>query len=300
MTAWSRFPLLAAVALGSSACFAEPRPGPIVDAADPTCPEPLDLSFAPDTGGADEAYVCFGFDASAFTARTVGGVRWEIATGGGFLVHHAILYAVAGDFPDGPTLCDAMPDAARQLHVWSPGGDDLALPSDTGLELPSDTKRFAIQAHTLRIGTDPPAPSHARICGGPAAPSNLAALMGMGAPVPAIRPMHEEQSSTSCVLGSALHLYSVWPHMHLVGKEITLTLARSDGEATPLVDVVPWDFHLQRTYLLGVDAGPGDAIDLGCIWDNPTNDYVLPGPKTTDEMCNAAFIAWPAESAFCE
>lgn len=300
MSASSRHLRLTALALGLSACLAEPRPEPLEDSADPTCAESLDLSFAPDTGGADEAYVCFGFDASAFAASTVGGVRWDIATGGGFLVHHAILYAVAGEFPDGPSVCDAMPDAARELHVWSPGGDDLELPSDTGLELPSDTERFAIQAHTLRVGSDPPAGSRVRICGGPAAPSNRAALMGMGAPVPAIRPMHEEQSSTSCVLGSALHLYSGWPHMHLTGKEITLRLTRSDGEPAPLIDVVPWDFHRQRTYLLGVDAAPGDAIELSCTWDNPTNEYVLPGPRTTDEMCNAAFIAWPAEAAHCE
>jgi hypothetical protein len=289
-----------ALGLGLSACFADPRPARVEDAADPTCLTPLDLSFAPDTGAADEAYLCFGFEASAFSANTVGGVRWDIATDGGFLVHHAILYAVAADFPDGPSLCDAMPDAARELHVWSPGGDDLALPADTGLELPSGTARFAVQAHTLRVGTDPAAKSRVRICGGPASPTNLAALMGMGAPVPAIRPMHEEVSSTSCALGSDLHLYSVWPHMHLVGKEITLALARSDGETASLLDVVPWDFQRQRTYLLGTDAAPGDAIQLGCVWDNPTTEYVLPGPRTTDEMCNAAFIAWPAESAHCE
>ncbi len=295
----SRLVRLCVCALWLPACFAEPKPVPVGTTSDPTCAEPLELRFAPDTGDADEAYLCFGFDASAFTAPTVGGVHWDIAAGGGFLAHHAILYAVGADFPEGQTLCDAMPDAARALHVWSPGGDDLTLPPDTGLELPSGTERFAIQVHTLRIGTDPPATSRARVCSGPAAPTNLAALMSMDAPVPAIRPLHEEASSASCSLSSAVHLYSAWPHMHLVGKEITLTLTGADGGVSSLVDVNPWDFHQQKTYLLGVDASPGDAITLGCIWDNPTMDYVLPGPRTEDEMCNAAFIAWPAEAAHC-
>lgn len=294
----SRYRPVALALLGwLSACGKVPVPAE--GQTDPTCPEPLDLAFVP-ASDADEAYICFGFERSDFDGVTLSGVRWSIAEGGGWLVHHAIVYAVAGDFPDGPVTCDGMPDGAVELHVWSPGGDDLALPSDTALELPSGTTRFAIQAHVVRVADTASEKSSARLCAGPSAPLHLAKLMGTGAPVPAIRPRHEESSAGTCALAGAVHLYSVWPHMHLIGKTIDVGLIGSDGLTTALVSVSPWDFHHQRTYPLAVDADAGDQISVGCSWDNPSDAYVLPGSKTTDEMCNAAFIAWPAEAARCE
>jgi hypothetical protein len=261
--------------------------------------DPLELEFLPDTLGADEAYVCFGFDSSRFAGSSVSAVRWSIPDEGEFLLHHAILYAIPEDFSDGPIVCDAMPDAAVGLHVWSVGGGDLVLPSDAGLLLPSGTQRFVVEAHTLRVGGTPGEPGRARICRGPAEPLHPAALMGLSAPVPAIRPMHEEISERSCTLSGGFHFFSVWPHMHLVGEQITADLERVVGDTTPLVGVTTWDFHRQRTYPLDVDAVAGDQVRVRCVWRNPTAEYVLPGPRTADEMCNAVFIGWPASSAFC-
>jgi hypothetical protein len=118
------------------------------------------------------------------------------------------------------------------------------------------------------------------------------------APVPAIRPHHEETSSAACTLAGDLHLWSVWPHMHLTGEEIALELVQS-GATTTLVDVTPWNFLAQKRYPLAVDARAGDQIQTTCRWNNTTDGYVFPGPLTENEMCNAAFIAWPAANATC-
>jgi hypothetical protein len=265
----------------------------------PECSEALELSFAPDTADLSEAYVCYGFDSSAFAAATIGGMRWSIPESGGYLFHHAILYAVPGAYPDGPAICDGMPEGAVQLHVWSPGGDDLALPPDTGLLLPPGTERFVVEAHTLKLSDEPTDPGGVRICNGPDNPARAAALMGTGAPVPAIRPLHEETSAGTCALAGDVHLFSVWPHMHRVGREITVELMSSSG-TTELANVAAWDFRHQRTYPLDIDASAGDQIRVSCTWENPSDEYVLPGPKTENEMCNAAFIAWPAISASCD
>ena len=32
---------------------------------------------------------------------------------------------------------------------------------------------------------------------------------------------------------------------------------------------------------------------MTCSWDNTTDQYVLPGPKTTDEMCGLGLIVSP-------
>ena len=280
-------------------CGGAPEPPPTEGHADAACRDPLELALQPNTLGADEAYVCFGYDSSAFVGSTVGAVRWSIPSDGEYTLHHAILYAIPEDFPDGPVVCDAMPDAAVGLHVWSVGGDDLVLPPDAGLSLPEGTTRFVVEAHTLRVGGAPGDPARVRICRGPDEPTNLAALMSASAPVPAIRPMHEEISERTCTLAGELHLFSVWPHMHRVGEEISADLEHAEGGTTPLVDVTDWDFNWQRTYPLDVDARAGDQIRVRCVWQNPTEEYVLPGPRTENEMCNAVFIGWPASSAVC-
>jgi hypothetical protein len=84
-----------------------------------------------------------------------------------------------------------------------------------------------------------------------------------------------------------------------MGKEILGELVRAEGGTEKLVDIVPWEFTNQKTYPLSVDAARGDSIRVSCTWDNTTDNTILPGPRTTDEMCNMAFIAWPAESAMC-
>jgi hypothetical protein len=191
-----------------------------------------------------------------------------------------------------------MPPGSVGLHVWSPGGDDLVLPGDTGLRLPDDTRRLVVEVHAVRAGSGALAESRVTVCGGPDAPNHLAALMAAVAPVPAIRPDQQEHSTQTCTLAGDVHLWSAWPHMHLAGKEISAERVHS-ASTTTLVDVVDWDFHHQKTYPIAVDAVAGDQLRISCTWNNPTPDYILPGPLTSNEMCNIGFIAWPAAAASC-
>jgi hypothetical protein len=291
--------LAVATALALAGCAARP---PIAAAPDTAtaaaCDAAARFSFVPDTGEAAEAYVCFGYDAGAIGGLTIAAVAWTPPAPGPFVLHHAKLYAVPDDFPDGPVACDGMPAGSIGLDVWAPGTGQLALPADTGLVLPAGTRRLVVEAHTLRVGAGDPQPAAVALCAGPAAPANLAGLMRTSAPVPAIRPHHEETSSGICKLAGDLHLWSVWPHMHLTGEEITVELLAS-GAATTLVDVVPWSFLAQKRYPLAADARAGDEIRVTCRWNNTSDSYVLPGPLTENEMCNAGFIAWPAANATC-
>ena len=288
--------LTSAVVLVLAACTARPPLGPAPDVtAGAACDAAGRFTFVPDTGESAEAYLCFGYDAGAIGALTIAGVSWTPPAPGPFILHHAKLYAVPGDFPDGPVACDGMPDGSIGLDVWAPGTGALTLPADTGLVLPAGTRRLVVEAHTLRVGAGDPLPATVALCAGPAAPANLAGLMRTSAPVPAIRPHHEETSTGTCRLAGDLHLWSVWPHMHLTGEEIAVDLV---GAGT-LVDVVPWNFLAQKRYALDADARAGDEIQVTCRWNNTSDNYVFPGPLTENEMCNAAFIAWPAAAASC-
>jgi Copper type II ascorbate-dependent monooxygenase, C-terminal domain len=286
----------AGLAILGASCSSSPVPAGTVERA--SCAVDEAHILTPDPGSPGEAYLCYGFSADAIRGRFVRGLVWDSPQSGGVIWHHATLYAVPSDFPDGP--CDGMPPGAVGLHVWAPGGDNLILPDGVGLQLPAETKRLVVEMHVLRTNSTTAESGSVGLCLDHQPVTDPAMFFAALAPVPAIRPHMIETSMARCSFHGDAHLWSIWPHMHQVGSAIQATLARANGEATVLSHVEPWDFHHQRTYPLNVDVHAGDAIEAMCTWNNVSDQYVLPGPKTTDEMCNHGFIGWPALSLPCD
>jgi peroxiredoxin len=91
-------------------------------------------------------------------------------------------------------------------------------------------------------------------------------------------------------------LHAVAPHMHLLGREIRITMTPPGGEPRTLVAVKDWDFNWQETYFFKdvVPVPAGTRFDVEGIYDNsaanPNNPHSPPRPvlfglQTTDEMC---------------
>jgi hypothetical protein len=91
-------------------------------------------------------------------------------------------------------------------------------------------------------------------------------------------------------------LYSIMPHMHLLGKEISVTLTPPDGPQRTLVAIKEWDYNWQETYVFKepVQVKAGSRLDVLAIYDNsagnPNNPFNPPrtvtfGEQTTNEMC---------------
>jgi len=254
------------------------------------------LPFAIDAPVDGEAYECSGFDASQLAGRWVRGIAWTPPPAGQVSLHHATLYAVPQDYPAGPTPCDSMPSSTI-MHIWAPGGDALTLPEGVAIALPAGTRNLVVQAHVLRFGAGPPAPATATIDTTDVAPVHSAAWLSALGSVPAIRPQTQEHTLTTCIAAASMHIFSAWPHMHLIGTSFQGAIVRADGTRTVIVDVPAWNFGEQRTYPLDQDVAAGDGVETDCTWFNPTDDYVLPGPSTHDEMCGDGLIVWPGETA---
>jgi hypothetical protein len=129
------------------------------------------------------------------------------------------------------------------------------------------------------------------------APEHVAAWLPAFGGVPAIRPQTEEHSTTTCPVATPIHLGSAWPHMHRMGQSFQGAIVRADGTRSVFLDVTPWNFDVQRTYVIDQDVTAGDGIETDCTWFNPTDQYVLPGLSTNDEMCGDGLIVWPAQGA---
>ncbi len=113
-----------------------------------------------------------------------------------------------------------------------------------------------------------------------------------------------------------VQLYSVNPHMHLVGTHINSTItrpaARGNDPQTECLANGEWNFDWQRTYLYDApisglpSIAAGDVIDVQCHWNNTIEnpfvqralkdanlgapiDIALGEGNSTDEMCLEIF-----------
>ncbi len=92
-------------------------------------------------------------------------------------------------------------------------------------------------------------------------------------------------------------LFSITPHMHMLGKEIKATLTPPEGgKSTTLIHIKDWDYNWQESYFFKepVQVKAGSRFDVEAYFDNsaknPLNpndppQFVTFGEQTTNEMC---------------
>lgn len=102
-----------------------------------------------------------------------------------------------------------------------------------------------------------------------------------------------------CSIAGELHVISTWPHMHQAGRAFLGSVLR-EGIADSFVTVEPWSFDAQRAYAIDAVVAPGQMLETRCVWENDTDQTILPGPSIHDEMCGQSLMAWPVEAARCE
>jgi hypothetical protein len=89
---------------------------------------------------------------------------------------------------------------------------------------------------------------------------------------------------------------SVFPHMHLLGREMKAVAVRPDGREVPLIWIKDWDFNWQGSYQYAkpVRLPQGTVIKVRAVYDNSADNPKNPnnppkpvrwGEQTTDEMC---------------
>jgi hypothetical protein len=91
-------------------------------------------------------------------------------------------------------------------------------------------------------------------------------------------------------------LLSVMPHMHMVGKEIAVTLTPPDGPEKTMLAIKQWDYNWQETYFLKepLQVKAGTRFRVEAVYDNSEKNLRNPfnpprritfGEQTDNEMC---------------
>jgi len=90
--------------------------------------------------------------------------------------------------------------------------------------------------------------------------------------------------------------YAATPHMHLLGKDMLMSVKYPDGRTQDLIRIDNWDFNWQYSYYfqMPIDLPKGTQLLVTAHFDNsesnPRNPHKPPklvtwGEATTDEMC---------------
>jgi mono/diheme cytochrome c family protein len=241
-------------------------------------------------------------------------VAFEFRPGNRSVIHHAI---VAVDASGGARLRDAQTpepgwrtsgsiDASITgiLGVWTPGMTPRFYPDNVGVAMDKNAD-VVVQLHVHPSGKKETDQSKIALY---FAKKPVKRIMSrhpllLGTLVIEVPPGKDRyKTGSSLKLPADVTLTSVFPHMHLIGKEMKVTATLPNKTKVPLIWIKDWNFYWQDSYVYQepVHLPKGTRIDVEASYDNsaanPFNPSsppkrVLFGNDTTDEMCFALFQA---------
>ena len=278
-----------------------------------------DAVFAPEApfgvgAEGDDLYRCFVIPTNYAEDRFVS--LMEVRAGNRKLVHHVIAYLDTTGKARERDAADAGPGytsfggigvtPSGTLGGWAPGLVPRFAPEKSGTLLPKGAD-IVLQVHYSRSGK--PETDLTKIgltfAKGPI-DKRIRSMMILN---PLLRiPAGEAnyRTSASKAVPRDITVLSVTPHMHLLGKEMSVSAALPDGTQKKLVRVNDWDFNWQMMYGFQepVRLPAGTQINMTARYDNSSGNLLNPsnppktvtwGEQTRDEMC-IAFLSYTVDS----
>jgi len=253
-----------------------------------------------------DLYRCYVIPTDFAEDRYVSAV--DVHPGNRAVVHHALIYVDTGGTarkleakaqdgsPGYPEFGGLGFLPAGMLGGWAPGATAHRLPADTGILLPKGAD-IVLEVHYHKDGKPETDLTQVALYfnqGRIARPMHLFPLANTHLRIPPGDKSYELRASLPVIFDATL--LTVFPHMHVLGRRMTVTATLPDGTTKPLVDVPDWDFSWQGfySYKQPVHLPAGSRVDLVAHYDNSTGNPLNPssppklvtwGEQTTDEMC---------------
>ena len=269
----------------------------------------IGVDFAVPASG-DDIYRCFVLPTDLPEDVYIAGIEYR--PGNPRVVHHVLGYVdVAGEArkkdeaEDGPGYtCFSGPQVEVQgdLGGWGPGAAPSVLADGVGRSLPKKAD-VIVQVHYHPTGK--PEVDRTRIGLKFARKPVRQTLHWNGAfqfglDLPPGEPNVEVRAEWTVPVD--VEAYAVAPHMHLLGKDMAMSVTFPDGSSRDLIRIDDWDFNWQSQYYFEepIELPRGSVVRAVAHFDNspsnPRNPHrdaprrVRWGEATTDEMC-VGFIA---------
>jgi hypothetical protein len=186
------------------------------------------------------------------------------------------------------------------LGGWAPGQRPHFLPDGIGIELPKGA-RVVMQVHYYPVGRT--APDLTRV-GVYLSKVDIQQrlfnipVLNTKFEIPAGAESYPVNASLAVLPLLDGKIISIYPHMHLLGRQINVEVTDAQKDTRPLIYIDNWEFQWQGpyTYVEPVTVKSGSTIKLTCTYNNSDsnpnnpNNPIVPigwGERTTDEMCLA-------------
>ncbi len=258
-----------------------------------------------------DMYRCFPMPTNVTSDRWVSAI--DIKPGDPETVHHVIAYLdTTGESQSldehdpgpgytsfgGPGFAVSNP-AAATLGGWAPGARPITLPDGIAYSLPANA-RVVLQVHYHpHHGNPKPDTTRIGIYYAKTKPSKrlyVVPLINTGFAIPPNDPAYHV--GANYVAPVAVHLWVIAPHMHLLGRKMSVQALFPSGETKCLINIDDWDFNWQGLYRYneGIALPRGAWLSLDATYDNSSGNFRNPnvppkpvywGEQTTDEMCIA-------------
>lgn len=261
-----------------------------------------------------DIYRCFVLPVASDRDLWVKGL--DILPGNRQVVHHVILYIdqtgkskALDDKEDGPGYtCFGGPGfdvgPGDMLGGWAPGAQPQIAPQGVGGKIPAGS-RVVMQVHYSTFGkATAPDVTRAGIYlwnDRPERQLYFVPVLNQRFEIPVGADNYEVKASFPVLPVLSAKIISIFPHMHLLGKQISVDLDLPNKTTQPLIYIDNWDFNWQGGYqYVNPVSVPGfSTVRVSCKFDNSENNPKNPnnplvpvrwGEETKDEMC-LAFLA---------
>ena len=187
--------------------------------------------------------------------------RWvtamQVRPGNAKVVHHIIVYLDGkgkgrqqeADTHDGnPGFTGAGFSATGALGGWAPGNGPHPLPPGVGIRLPKGAD-IVLQVHYHKDGKSETDLSQIGLYFTRGPVDKPLRIWPLAAPLWIAPGDAHYTTHADLTVPADATLLEVMPHMHLLGRTMTVTATRPDGTTQSLVDVPDWDFNWQSTYV---------------------------------------------------
>jgi len=251
----------------------------------------------------EDEYICFSLETNFPTDKNIRAI--EIIPGNPAIVHHALLFTDTA-IPSEEVTDDCMGVAGNLVAGYTPGSAPTIFPNGDGIKMgvPLESgANMVMQMHYPEGSAGTVDSTKVNFFFYPEGTEDIREVYtesllenwSLYIPANTIRTFNTQYPPGNSGLNTDFSVLSVFPHMHLLGKEITSYAVKPDNDTIPFERVLNWDFEWQGFYnfkkMLKVPAG--STLKAQAVYDNtsanPHNPNTPPqlvtaGEATTDEM----------------
>ena len=207
--------------------------------------------------------------------------------------HHTVLMVGPPDAADGDTLCDSSL-VKPALYASGVGTDALTLPAGVAIKVAAG-QQLLLNLHLFNA-SDAPLSGTSGIeveTTTAAAVSHEAGAVLIGKDAGLVVPPGASTQTGTCTMPAGVTLFAMAPHMHLLGRHMKVSY---QGTAARVLYDQDYTFEGQRyaTMAPALTSAGGDQLTVDCSYMNATGTTVRFGEHTTQEMCYALALIYPA------